>query len=221
MRRLPLLAPLGALVFTLAWLVLGAISPGYRLFDLVIEPYSPVSQPVSGLGLGVTAPWMNAAFVGGGALLLVGAAAARRAFPRGRLVGAGYVLSALTGVGMVVDGLFTLEAVMLHLVGFLLAVVLPAVGFVVLGLGLRRAHPALSRLLLVTGPVALALFVWFQIVFDPYAAGDNTGYAGLVQRALITVVLGTWSVIGVVAARRLHAVDNASRPETGVRTLAG
>jgi hypothetical protein len=221
MRRLPLLAPLGALVFTLAWLVLGVVSPGYRLFDLVIEPYSPVSQPVSGLGLGVTGPWMNAAFLGGGAMLVLGAIAARRAFLRGRPVTTGYALSALTGVGMIVDGVFTLESVLLHLVGFLLAVVLPAVGFVLLGLGLRGRELALARVLLVAGPVALALFVWFQLVFDPYAAGDNTGYAGLIQRALITVVLGTWSAIGVVAARRLRAVDNASRVETGVRTLAG
>ena len=71
MNRLGILIPIGAGLFTVAWFVLGLVSPGYRLFDLVIEPYSAVSQPVSGLGLGVTAPWMNAAFVLGG--LLVGA----------------------------------------------------------------------------------------------------------------------------------------------------
>lgn len=42
---------------------LGFLSPGYTLWGTHIAPYSPVSQPVSGLGLGPTAPFMNAAFV--------------------------------------------------------------------------------------------------------------------------------------------------------------
>ena len=69
--RPAILAPLGAALFTVSWAVLSAVSPGYRLFDLVIEPYDPVSQPISGLGRGVTGPWMNTAFVVGG-LLQVG-----------------------------------------------------------------------------------------------------------------------------------------------------
>jgi hypothetical protein len=196
MTRLPLLAPLGAAVFTLAWIVLGAISPGYRLFDLVIEPYSPVSQPVSGLGLGVTAPWMNAAFVVGGALILGGAVGVKRRLPRTRLATAGLVVAALTGVGMIIDGVFTLESVLLHLVGFLLAIPAAGIGFVLLGLALRRERPRLGILLLATGPLVIALFVWFMAIFDPYSAGDNVGYAGLVQRLVITVVLAVWTVLG-------------------------
>lgn len=202
MSRLPLLAPLSALLFTLAWIVLGAVSPGYRLFDLVIEPYSPISQPVSGLGLGVTGPWMNAAFVIGGALVTAAAVRLRGVLPRSKRVTSGLVLSGLTGVGMIIDGFFTLESVMLHLLGFLLAVPLPAVGFVLLGLGLRATQRRLSTLLLVAGPVVLALFVWFMVIFDPYSAGENDGYAGLVQRVLITAVLATWSVLGVAGWRR-------------------
>ena len=53
----------GPVLFTLAWFVLGFLSPGFTIFGTVIEPYSPVSQPISGLGLGSTAPFMNAAFV--------------------------------------------------------------------------------------------------------------------------------------------------------------
>ena len=60
------LAALGAVagpaLFTLAWLVLGFLSPGYTIYGTRIAPYSPISQPVSGLGMGVTAPYMNAAF---------------------------------------------------------------------------------------------------------------------------------------------------------------
>ncbi|WP_380165531.1 DUF998 domain-containing protein [Jannaschia sp. R86511] len=202
MSRLPLLAPLGGALFTVAWLVLGAVSPGYQLFDLVVEPYSSVSQPVSGLGLGVTGVWMNTAFVVGGLLVLAGAVGVRRALPRGRAVSAGLALSALTGLGMVVDGLFTLESVLIHLVGFLLAIPAAGVGFVVLGAALLPTSPGLARVLLGAGPVSLALFVWFMVVFDPYTAGDGSGYAGVLQRVLITLLLATWGVLGVAARRR-------------------
>lgn len=221
MSRLPLLAPLGAAVFTLAWIVLGAVSPGYRLFDLVIEPYSPVSQPVSGLGLGVTGPWMNAAFVLGGILIVAGALGVRRAAPRGRLATVALALAALTGVGMIIDGLFTLESVMLHLAGFLLAIPVPAVGFLLGGIALRRDAPRLGGLLVVAGVAALALFGWFMVIFDPYSAGSGAGYAGVVQRLVITVVLGAWAMIGVSAWRRLRAVENARRDAATIPTMAG
>jgi hypothetical protein len=63
----------GPVLFTLAWLVLGFLSPGYTIYGTRIAPYSPISQPVSGLGMGVTAPYMNAAFVfGAGLLTMIG-----------------------------------------------------------------------------------------------------------------------------------------------------
>lgn len=39
---------------------LGFLSPGYTFWGTNIASYSPVSQPVSGLGLGPTAPFMKA-----------------------------------------------------------------------------------------------------------------------------------------------------------------
>src|SRR5262245_58148832 len=65
-------AAIGPVLFTLAWIVLGAISPGYTAWGVTFAPYSPIVQPISGLGLGPTAPYMNAAFVLCGAFLLVG-----------------------------------------------------------------------------------------------------------------------------------------------------
>jgi len=186
--RLPILAPIGAVVFTLAWLILGFVSPGYRLFDLVIDPYSPIAQPISGLGLGVTGPFMNTAFIVGGALIAGGALASIGRLSASRLATAGWVLVAIMGLGMIVDGIFTLESVMLHLLGFLLAIPVPAVGFVLLGIALRR-----TRLfpVLIAGAVAtIALFTLFMATFDPYSAGDNSGMSGLIQRVLVTVALG-------------------------------
>ncbi len=68
-------AVIGPVLFSLAWLILGFLSPGYPLFGTMIAPYSVISQPISGLGLGSTAPYMNTAFVLGGVLLLVGVVA--------------------------------------------------------------------------------------------------------------------------------------------------
>ena len=44
----------GPILFTLAWLVLGIVSPGFTIWDETISPYSPVSAGISGLGLGPT-----------------------------------------------------------------------------------------------------------------------------------------------------------------------
>src|SRR6266540_1121055 len=113
----------GPVLFTLAWLVLGFLSPGYTIWGTRIAPYSPISQPISGLGMGATAPYMNAAFILGGLLLLAGVigvpettnASDRPAFRR-----ASTALLVLTPLGMMIDGIFNLEAMMLHLLGFLL-----------------------------------------------------------------------------------------------------
>jgi hypothetical membrane protein len=201
--RLAFLMPLGALLFTVAWLVLGAISPGYTLFGHTISPYSWVSQPVSGLGLGVTAPWMNTAFVAGGILVLVGTLSTAPAWRRlGGLGTTAFVLTALMGVGMVVCGVFTLESMMLHLLGFALSVPLPAIGFLFAAAALRRVDRALALTGLVGGILALALFTTFQVIFDASGAGGNEGVAGLVQRALILTVFATQAVLVVGIARR-------------------
>src|SRR5215213_11752213 len=68
-RWLALGAVAGPVLFTLAWFVLGFLTSGFTIFDTVIEPYSPASQPISGLELGYTAPFMNAAFLLSGILL--------------------------------------------------------------------------------------------------------------------------------------------------------
>ena len=71
-RWLALGAISGPVLFTLAWLILGFVSPGFVLFGSLIAPYSPISHPISGLGLPPNGPYMNAAFVLSGLLLLAG-----------------------------------------------------------------------------------------------------------------------------------------------------
>jgi hypothetical protein len=197
-------------LFTAAWFGLGFVSPGYQLFDLEISPYSALSQPISGLGLGVTGPYMNSAFVLGGVLLIAGAIGIANCWPSATHRGlwrTSVILLPLTGIGMIIDGLFTLESVLMHLAGFLLALVVPVVSFTVFGILLWKEYNArpLARMLFVAAAITLALFVTFQVIFDPYASGDNTGIAGLVQRTLAVVVLAMFTVLGIAGARRSHA----------------
>src|SRR5258706_8039301 len=118
-RWLALGAVAGPVLFTLAWFILGFLSPGYTAWGTRIAPYSPISQGISGLGLGITAPFMNTAFVLCGLFLLAGAVGI---FQGIREMGAVArwsctVLLALSALGSVMDGIFTLESILPHTAG--------------------------------------------------------------------------------------------------------
>src|SRR5260370_36028800 len=110
----------GPVVFTLGWFVLGFISPGYTMWGARVAPFSIISQPLSGLGLGPTGALMNAAFVASGLLIVLGAVGVFMAIPElspsARWIGT--VLLALPGVGSLIDGVFTLEHFFFHFLGF-------------------------------------------------------------------------------------------------------
>jgi hypothetical membrane protein len=119
-RLLALGAVAGPVLFTLAWLVLGFVSPGYTVGGTHIAPYSLVSQPISGLGMDDTAPFMNTAFVLSGLLLLAGVigvfgSTAGTGRPVARWVST--ALLALSPIGLVVVGLFDLDAPLPHFTG--------------------------------------------------------------------------------------------------------
>jgi hypothetical protein len=199
-------AIVGPVLFTLAWIVLGLVSPGYTMWDIVIPSYSWISQPISGLGLGVTGPYMNAAFIIGGVLLFAGILGIVRDLtelpPRERrAIG---VLFALAPVGMVVAGVFTLESFFLHFIGFLLSIGSLVVSFLVAGRALSRIPRlrALGRGLIVASPLTLVLLVISQLTFDPTSAGANVGIAGITQRILILEVLAWFVALGILTLTR-------------------
>ena len=205
-RWLALGAVAGPVLFTLAWVVLGFLSPGYTAWGTRIAPYSPISQGISGLGLGITAPFMNTAFVLCGLFLLAGAVGI---FQGIREMGAlarwsCTVLLALSPLGMAVDGIFTLESFLPHMVGFLLGIASPVLSFVVVGLLLRRV-PSFRRFgnwLLLGSPMTLALVVLYFLTFSPTVAGTQTGVAGLTERILVVEVLAWFVAMGWLAFRR-------------------
>jgi hypothetical membrane protein len=193
----------GPVLFTLCWLVLGVISPGYTFFGHRFTDYSPISQPVSGLGMGATAPYMNAAFIVTGVMLIVGVAGVFRVIPAPRRRTC-QVLLALTGVGQILCGIFDLEQMMPHTLGYLLAIGTPVIGFVVAGRSMRRL-PSWRRFgtwLLAGSPLTLVLLVAFFLTFQPTADGAEHGIAGLVQRLGIVEVHAWVVALGWLAFRR-------------------
>ena len=203
-RWVALGAVVGPVLLTLAWFVLGFVSTGYSLWGTRIAPYSAISQPLSGLGLGPTRPAMNAAFIVSGLLIIFGAIGIFRQIPelsrptRWACTG----LLALPGFGSVLDGIFTLESFFLHFMGFALALT-TVVGFPVTGLFLRRvpAWRALGTLLIVAGPLTLALTALYFLTFTPTVEGVQTGVAGLTERILVVELQAWYVAMGWLAFR--------------------
>lgn len=211
-QRLAIGAVAGPVMFTLSWLVLGFVSPGYTMWGVHVAPYSAISQPLSGLGLGPTGPFMNAAFILSGLLIIAGAVGVVRSIGElGPLAGwTCTVLLALPGVGSVIDGFFTLERFLPHFVGFGLALT-TVVGFPVVGLILRRipSWRSFGTWLIVAGPLTLALAVLYFITFTPTIEGIQHGIAGLTERILV-IELDAWYVaIGFLALRRSVSVPKS------------
>ena len=189
----------GPILFTLAWLILGFLSPGYTIYGTRIAPYSPISQPVSGLGMGVTAPYMNAAFVLGAGLLtmigVVGVFATLRAYGGRvrRAICAG--LLCLSPLGLGLCGIFTIETPLLHLICFVLFVVTPFISFPVAARFLRRVPDwrRFSTALLIAVPVTAAMLAWFFLSYDQTAITVGQGISGIPERLLL-MELQAWFV---------------------------
>ena len=192
----------GPVLFTVGWFVLGFISPGYTMWGTRIAPYSAISQPLSGLGLGPTGPVMNATFILSGLLITAGAVGVFRSIaglgPTARRVGT--TLLALPGLGAVIDGIFNLEHFFLHFIGFGLALTTVA-GFPVIGYFLRRVPSwrGFGSWLIAAGPLTLALTVLYFATFTPTVEGVQHGVAGLTERILVLELQAWYVAIGWLA----------------------
>lgn len=207
----------GPLVFTVGWLVLGFVSPGYTVGGDFIAPYSPVTQPISGLGMGETALAMNAVFVFSGLLLLAGVIGVFRSLEPGGRPAAHWTcaaLLALSPVGLVVAGFFDLERPVPHLAGFLLITATPVVTFGITGLHLRGI-PGWRRFggwLIAGSPVVLVLLVSFFLTFGESTVAENEGVAGLVSRLLGLAVHVWFAALGWLAFVRAAPATASAAP---------
>lgn len=204
-RWLALGAIAGPVLFTFAWIVLGFVNTGYTLWGVHVAQYSPVQQQISALGVGNTAPFMNATFIITGVLLIAGTIGIFRVFSHD-LSARAYrwclALWLLPGIGSITDGIFTFQHFFGHFIGFGLSLT-ASIGFICAGLLLRHASDAkpVAYGLLAAGPLTVVLTVLFFATFTPTAAGQLTGIAGLTERLLVTEILGWYAVVGWVALR--------------------
>lgn len=192
-RWLALGAAAGPIIFTLAWLLLGQVSPGYAFPALYVAAHSALVLPIGVLGLGATGPFMNAAFILCGLVLLIGIVGTFQSIPEMSPIArwSGTTLLALSPAGLVVCGIVTIESMFLyfpmrmpldahgfdwllpfaspvHSVGFLLTVASPVLGFLVVALLLRRVQGwrRFGSWLLLASPLTLLLLVLFFATFN-------------------------------------------------------
>ncbi len=202
-RWAALAAVAGPVLMTVAWLGLGFVSPGYNLWGTQVAPYSPISQPISGLGLGQTGPYMNSAFVISGLLIVVGAYGAFERLPNLRFRPVLAPLLALPGLGSIIDGLFTFQSFLMHFAGFALALTTVAT-FPVTGFFLRRVPGwrGFGTALIAAGPATLVLAALYFATFTPTVQGIQTGVAGVTERVLVVEIESWYVALGWLAFRR-------------------
>lgn len=111
----------------------------------------------------------------------------------------------LSTVGFAMCGIFTLERMLLHALGYFIGVGLPVVGFALLGwqLGRHDAYQDMGRCLVAAALVTFLLLVWYVRSFQPEASGQGLGISGLVQRLLVTEVLGVFAWLAWSVSRRV------------------
>ncbi len=199
-RRRALGTIAGPIVFSLAWVTLGLLRPGYSF----------VSRPISALGIGPNGGLMDAAFVANGLLLVVGVVAVFHCFADE--LGAvarwtGTLLLALSPLGLIWAGVFTMNTLVLHTLGAQMALATPIVSFPVVGLLLRRAPRwrHFGTLLLVGCPLTLALLVGFVGSVPPSEIATGGRYYGVWQRALVLEVQAWYVALGWLAHRAFSA----------------
>jgi hypothetical membrane protein len=195
-RWLALGAVAGPILFTLAWLVLGQLRPGYSF----------VSRPVSALGIGPNGVFMDAAFVLNGVLLIVGLTAVFQSLKHQLGALARWMCTALlllSPLGVLWDGIFTMNTLALHTLGAEVALGTPVISFLIVGLVLRRV-PEWKRFgtwMLVGCPLTLVLLVGFSMSVPPSELATGGGSLGLWQRALIIEVQAWFMIMGRLAFR--------------------
>ena len=201
----------GPSLLTLAWIVLGltrgeardawGVSGGVR---------GMITQPFSGLGIGSNGLLFNLAFIGSGVLLMVGLLGVFQtldptAGPTMRR--AALILLALTPLGLVIDGTFTLQFFLLHMLGFLLGCLGAIAGFPVTGFFLRGI-PRWRRFggwLIAGSPLTVLLLGVYFANFRMATMAAGEGLAGLTERALVIEIFAWFAALGWLAFRRPDA----------------
>jgi hypothetical protein len=206
-NQLALGAVVGPIVFTVAWVALGVLQPISRnTYGIMGGIAGAITNPISGLGVGPHADLFNAAFIGCGAITLVGVLGAFLTFPgsaKRRLLCAG--LLSLSPIGLAMAGVYTIAAsIPAHSFAAALAFLAPVGGFVVAGWLFRETRElrTFGGVLLFAGPLTFFLLLVFAVTFDPLRVAAGEGIAGLTERILMLEIDACYVALGWLAFRR-------------------
>ncbi len=196
----------GAILFDVAWMVMGDLRPGY----------SSASRPISALAIGPDGVFVRTAFLLYGALVTVGTVSALRSAKQelGAVVHwACTLMLILSPLGILWAGVFTMDAMSLHIAGAQLGCGTPIIVLPIAGLLLRRA-PSWRRLgtwMLLGGPLTIALTAGFMQSVPLSAMATGGGTFGLWQRALFLEIQAWYVAISWMALREQKRTGGHAR----------
>jgi hypothetical membrane protein len=192
---------LGPIVFLVVLTLAGLVRPGY----------DPVTRYASDLAVGETSWLQTANFIVFGCLVILFAAGLRRGLGGGRALRVSATLLALTGIGLIIAGVFATDLVgqpstthgTMHFVASLLMFgTLNAVFFVIV-VPLRHderwagyAHYSAITGIIAGGLCLASVAAALPATFNNYQAGPLAAWTGLVQRALFVVAFGWIAMVG-------------------------
>jgi hypothetical membrane protein len=192
---------LGPIVFLTVLTLAGLVRPGY----------DPVTSYASDLAVGETSWLQTANFVVFGCLVILFAAGLRRGLAGGRALGVSEILLALTGLGLIIAGVFPTDVIgqpstahgAMHFVASLLMFGTLSAVFFVIVVPLRQDErwAGYARYSTITGLIAVGLCLAsvaaaLPATFNNYQAGPLAAWTGLVQRALFVVAFGWIAMVG-------------------------
>ena len=193
---LMLAAVAGPILFIAASFALAPLHPGYSI----------VKQQVSALAIGPNGEFMRTAFLLYGVLTTAGVIAVFRSLedqlgPVSRWLCT--ALLALSPIGILWAGLFTMDHLALHNIGGQAAFASPVLTLPIVGLILRRVPGwrGFGTAMILAGPLTLALLIGFITSVPPSEYATGGGTLGLWQRALgfetfaWFAALGWWATV--------------------------
>jgi hypothetical membrane protein len=195
-------AVVGPIVLAVGWIILGALHQGY----------SPTRQLISVLGIMKYGVALDVVFIANGLLILIGIVGVVRSLRSEISIKARRtiaILLALSPLGVLWDGIFNMNHLILHTIGTQFACALPIITLPIIGLMLRRSEwRKISNWLIFSGLLSLVFIIGFtssipsselRTIQGATRGGSNLG---LWERALITEIQAWYLILGWMAFRR-------------------
>lgn len=188
-RLLMVSAIVGPVLFLFAWLFLESIRSGYL----------PISQPISALAINQNGIYMRIAFLLDGLLTTVGVIAVFLSIQKklGRVaLWVCIFLTLLSPFGLLWAGIFTMNTIVLHTIGAVVACGIPIITFPIVGFILRRVSnwKTFGTWMLLGCPLTLILLIGFDTSVPQSQMATGGGTYGLWQRVLF-IEVQAWYVV--------------------------